>query len=107
MNVFQAEIRGDQCFMAGRNLNGRTVVPDSDDSPRPASMLAYTTDEGFFGKRQGKLMISDRLSASLEQEDITLSRFGRRAADALSDPFCKPFADSNFASSRKPEPHGA
>jgi hypothetical protein len=68
MNVFQAEIGRNERFMADRNLDCRTVVPNADDSSRPASTQAYAAYEGFFRKRQGNLIISDILSASLERK---------------------------------------
>ena len=59
MNAFKAEIGGNENLMTRRDADRGTVVPNTDDSRRPASMQAYAANEGFLGKWQGKLMISD------------------------------------------------
>jgi len=61
MNVFQAEIGGDQGFVVRRDVNAGAVVADADHPSRLPSTKADATDERFFNQWQDKPMISDKL----------------------------------------------
>jgi hypothetical protein len=57
MDIFKAEISGDERFLPSWNCDDPTVITNAEDSRRVASTLADTTDERFFGKRHANQYI--------------------------------------------------
>jgi hypothetical protein len=65
MDVFQAEISGDQGFVTGGDADAGTIIPNPENSSCVASTLTDATNESFFGKWQGRPMIREVLKNSV------------------------------------------